>query len=61
MADRDFAAPFELPGETRRDEDAPAQLSLDAAGVFVEPGAHRAAPSAQALEVEPEPPPVPEP
>ena len=61
MADRDFAAPFELPGETQRDEDAPAQLSLDAAGVFVEPGAHRAAPSAQALEVEPEPPPVPEP
>ncbi|OPX11010.1 Rne/Rng family ribonuclease [Mycobacterium sp. AT1] len=61
MADRDFAAPFELPGETQRDEDAPAQLSLDAAGVFVEPAAHRAAPSAQALEVEPEPPPVPEP
>jgi len=61
VADRDFAAPFELPGETQRDEDAPAQLSLDAASVFVEPGAHRAAPSAQALEVEPEPPPVPEP
>ncbi|GAB7069288.1 Rne/Rng family ribonuclease [Mycolicibacterium hodleri] len=61
MADRDFAAPFELPGETQRDEEAPAQLSLDPADVFVEPVAPRTAPSAQALEVEPEPPPVPEP
>ncbi|KAA0094608.1 ribonuclease E/G [Mycolicibacterium sp. P1-18] len=61
MADRDFAAPFELPGDTQRDEDAPAQLSLDSASVFVEPVAPRTAPAAQALEVEPEPPPVPEP
>jgi len=61
VADRDFAAPFELPGDTQRDEDAPAQLSLDPADVFVEPVAPSSTPPAQALEVEPEPPPVPEP
>ncbi len=61
MADRDFAAPFELSEDAQRDEGSPPQLNTDSIDVFVEPAAPGGTASAQALEVEPEPPPVPEP
>jgi ribonuclease E len=60
VADRDISAPFDISEDTRRDEDAPAQLSqapVDHVDVFIEPVSR----AAEALEVEPEPPPVPEP
>ncbi|MDT5150598.1 MAG: ribonuclease [Mycobacterium sp.] len=57
MADRDFAAPFDVSEDTQRDEDVSAQLSQPHVDVFVEPVSK----TAEALEVDPEPPPVPEP
>jgi ribonuclease E len=53
-------APFDLSEDTRRDEDVPAQLSQSHVDVFVEPVAEPAVEAAEALEVDPEPPPVPE-
>ena len=61
MADRDIAAPFDLSEETQREESPQAQLSDERPSLFTESVAATVPEAAQPLEVDPEPPPVPEP